>query len=152
LPKIDDGAQQAASQSKVVPASPIPAASAIRLTVSFKLDPRLSGGTYGGEHWVSPATFTSAVQEGKEATIDAIVKGLDSRGAPLRIGPSWTAEDPSMVAVSPVSPGEIDHVQITVKHVGETKLTIAASGSSKVLRIKATSAANNRGLQVTISQ
>jgi hypothetical protein len=153
MPATAGRSQQTASPPKPVPApSSLPAQAGVRLNVSFKLDPRLSGGTYGGERWVSPPTFTSVVQEGKEATVDAVVKGLDSRGAPLRIDPNWTAADPSMVIVSPVSPGQTDHVQITVKHVGETKLTIAALGVSKELRIKATSDAGSGGLQVTITQ
>ena len=140
--------------SPAAPAAPPPAAAAtgVRLKVLFKLDPALSGGTYGGEHWVSPPTFTNAVQGGKKATVDAMVEGVDSRGAPVRIGPTWTAADPSMVVVSPVSPGATDRVQIAVTRSGETTLTIEALGVSRVLRITAESLAGGKGLQVKISQ
>ncbi len=152
-PRPEASPKQTASSPTVVPVSPSqPAATGVRLKVLFKLDPRLSGGTYGGEHWVSPPTFTNAVQGGKEATVDASVEGLDSRGAAVRIGPTWSAEDPSMVVVSPVSPGATDRVQISVTRAGETTLTIAALGVSKVLRIKATTLTEGRGLQVAISQ
>ncbi len=30
------------------------------IQVSFKLDPRLSGPTYGGERWISPPTYMGA--------------------------------------------------------------------------------------------
>jgi hypothetical protein len=153
MPATAGSSQQGASPPKPAPASSsLTAQYGLRLNVSFKLDPRLRGGTYGGERWVSPPTFSSVVQEGKEATVDAIVKGLDGRGAPVRIDPNWTATDPSMVIVAPVSPGQNDHVQITVKHAGETTLTIVALGISKELRIKATSDASSGGLQVTITQ
>jgi hypothetical protein len=152
MPATAGSSQQGAPPKPAPASSSLPAQAGLRLNISFKLDPRLSGGTYGGERWVSPPTFSSVVQEGKEATVDAIVKGLDGRGAPVRIDPNWTATDPSMVIVAPVSPGQNDHVQITVKHVGETKLTIVALGVSKELSISATSDASSGGLQVTITQ
>lgn len=124
----------------------------IRLEVLFKLDPRLSGGTYGGEHWVSPATFTSAAQAGVETSVEARVRALDSRGAPVKAGATWSAGDPSMLSVAPISPGDTEHVQITVKHVGQTTLVIAAAGATKVLRVTATAVANGRGIQVGIAQ
>jgi hypothetical protein len=152
MPATAGSSQQGAPPKPAPASSSLPAQAGLHLNISFKLDPRLSGGTYGGERWVSPPTFSSVVQEGKEATVDAIVKGLDGRGAPVRIDPNWTATDPSMVIVAPVSPGQNDHVQITVKHAGETTLTIVALGISKELRIKATSDASGGGLQVTITQ
>jgi len=150
-PATPAGSQQPVSPKPGPAASISPAPAALRLNISFKLDPRLSGGTYGGERWVSPATFTSPAQEGTETKIDAKVTALDGRGAPVRIEPTWAATDPSMVTVAPVSPGKADHLMITVKHVGETKLTISALGVSKELRIKATST-DSPALRVTISQ
>ena len=150
--KAEAVVQQAATQPKAVAAPSLPAASRTRIEVSFKLDPRLSGGTYGGEHWVSPANFSSAVQAGTEANVEVRVRALDSLGAPMTIGPTWSAADPTMLIVSPISPGATDHVLITVKRIGETKLVIAASGATKVLCVKASAVANGRGVQVDIAQ
>jgi hypothetical protein len=51
-------------------------AAAATINVAFKLDPRLSGPTYGGERWVSPPTYTAAsAQDVVEAGL-----ALDARG------------------------------------------------------------------------
>jgi hypothetical protein len=148
------GVVQSAAEPSAAAVSPtsVVASAAIRISVAFKVDPRLSGGSYGGERWVAPRAFSSAVQQGPEARVEAKVKGFDARGAPVRIDPTWTAADPTMVIVSPVSPGATDHVAIAVTRAGETKLTIAALGVAKELRVKATSAPNGQGIQLTISQ
>lgn len=145
-------ASQETTQPKPVSAPSKPTTTGIRIEVSFKLDPRLSGGTYGGEHWVSPPTFTSAAQAGTETSVEARVRALDSRGAPVKVGSTWTTADPSMLSVAPMSPGETDHVQIIVKRVGQTRLVIAAAGATKELRVTATAVANGRGIQVDIAQ
>ena len=87
-----------------------PTAPLTDITVLFKLDPRLSGGTYGGERWLSPPTFTSAAQGGTVGTVDARVKGVDDKGRPVDIVPEWTATNPEMVTVTP---GERDEFRIT---------------------------------------
>lgn len=92
------------------------------------------------------------MQEGKEATVEAKVEAVDAKGQPVHTSPTWTAADPAMVVVSPISPGATDHVRITVTRAGESELTVAADGVSKELLIKATSVANGRGMQVAISQ
>jgi hypothetical protein len=48
------------------------------LTVAFKLDPRLTGGTYGGERWVSPPKYTTAGEEADVATVEVRIHGLDA--------------------------------------------------------------------------
>lgn len=150
--KTGVSAPQEAIQPKTASAPLKPSAAGARIEVSFKLDPRLSGGTYGGEHWVSPPTFSSAAQLGTEATLETRVRVVDNQGVPVKTALSWTAADASLVSVSPVSPGETDHVQITVKRIGETKLVITAAGATKELRVKATAIANGRGIQVDIAQ
>lgn len=147
-----------ASQQKELPSTSAQTATAARPTivsrinVSFKLDPQLSGATYGGERWLSPSTFTSSIQQGNEATVEARVEPVDAKGQPVTTNPSWTAADPAMVVVSPISPGVTSHVLITVKHAGESKLTVVADGFSHEMLIKARSLGNGRGLQVAISQ
>ena len=121
LPVVVQASPQAASPA---------GASLTDITISFKLDARLSGPTYGGERWVSPPTLTGA--SGQD-TVDAKAMGVGAKGEPIRISPKWIASDPEMVTVSP---GEGDYVKITVKHTGESKLEVTSDGITKELLIK----------------
>ena len=118
------------------------------ITVSFKLDHRMSGPTYGGERWVSPPTFTFA-HGGKQLTIEAKSQGVDAGGRPMDISPKWTPADPDMVAVTPDQGSE---VKITIKRAGQSTLEVASQGYSKMLSIKATAIHEGKALQVEISQ
>ena len=133
----------------IMPASPLraePDADSLKaITVSFKLDPQLSGGTYGGERWVSPPTFTGA--SGQD-TMEARVEGTTMKGLPVRISATWTASDPEMVTVTP---GERDGFRITVKRAGESRLTVASQGVSKELVVKAVKKLG-KALQVEVIQ
>jgi hypothetical protein len=117
------------------------------LTVSFKLDPRVLGGTYGGERWVSPRTYTQ-VQDGNNLTVAIRAQGLDAKGQSVDISPKWIASEPDMVTVAP-SQGKA--FVITVHRAGESSLTLTSQGVSKTLAIKATAPKDNV-LQVEISQ
>lgn len=125
-------AKQAAPQNKAVPAAVSRPAALADISVSFKLDPRLTRGLYMGERWGSPATY-SGVQEGV-FTVDARVQGLDVKGQPVDISPKWIPEDPKMVTVSP---SQGNAVQITVLRAGRTSLKVTSQGFSKILYIKA---------------
>jgi len=138
------GAVPASAQQ---PVRPPPSLTDIRIL--FKLDPLLSGPTYGGERWLSPATFTSAAQAGTVGTVDVKVRGVDARGRPVNIVPEWTAADPDMVTVTP-GQKQKDEFRITVKRAGESKLTVASQGFSKELVVKAKNLGN--AIQVEISQ
>jgi hypothetical protein len=133
--------QQASSEAA-------PAGALNRITVSFKLDQRLSGPTYGGVRWVSPPTFTFA-QGGEQLTVEAKAQGVGADGNFLDISAEWTPADPEMVTITR---GQRNEVTITVKRVGESKLKLATQGASKELLIKAKSFANGNGIQVEISQ
>jgi len=126
--------------------SPQAATTPTGIEVSFKLDPRLTRGMYMGDRWVSPPTFTQ-VGEGKKVTVEAIAKGLDATGKPVKISPEWTPEDPGMVMVTP---DQGDAVKITVQREGQSKLKVVSSGVSTELLIKATYQGDT--LQVEISQ
>jgi hypothetical protein len=117
------------------------------ITVSFKMDPRIARGLYLGDRWISPPTYTSSLQEGKEITVEARVHGVDAKGNTMNIKPGWTPSDPEMVTVTP---GEGSEVEITVKRVGKSTLKVAAPGVSKELSIKATEAEN--AIHVEFSQ
>jgi FKBP-type peptidyl-prolyl cis-trans isomerase FklB len=117
------------------------------LRISFKLDPRLSGPTYGGDHWIVSSPFTSVAQVGTQATVEAKVDGVAKNGAPVRAAAEWTPADPEMITVAPA---ENSQVKITVHHAGESKVTVASNGVSKQLLVKAKRVGN--ATQVEISQ
>jgi hypothetical protein len=125
-----------------------PAGALHRLTVSFKLDQRLSGPTYGGPRWVSLPTFTSA-QGGDQLTVEAKSQAIGADGNVLDISAEWTPADPAMVTVTR---GPKNEVTITVKREGESTLTLVAQEVTKKLVIKAKAIANGSGMQVEISQ
>jgi hypothetical protein len=116
------------------------------ITVSFKLDPRITKGLYMGDRWASPPTHTR-VQEGKTCTVDARARGFGAKGKPVKIRPKWIPADPKMVTVSP---GEGSEVKITVQRDGQSKLTVVTPGVSKELSIKA--AYQDNAIRVEISQ
>lgn len=116
------------------------------IAILFKLDSRMSGPTYGGERWVSPPTFSFA-QGGKQLTIEAKAQGVDAKGRPLDISPTWIPADPEMVTVTP---GPRNEVRITVLSPGQSSLKVVAPGFTKELSIKAKHQGN--AMQVEISQ
>jgi FKBP-type peptidyl-prolyl cis-trans isomerase FklB len=135
--------------ARFAPASPAaePEADPVKaITLSFKMDPRLSGPTYGGERWLSEPKFTTSAQEGKVGTVDVKVDGVDADGRAVKVVPRWSASDPDMVTVTP---GAKDQFRITVKP-GESKLTVETQGISRELRIKAKALGN--AVQVEILQ
>lgn len=111
------------------PAAAAPASSDIVL--SFKLDPRLHGPTYGGEVWVSPHTYMGA--SGQD-TVEVRAEGVEANGSRRILTPDWIPSDPAMVTVSPERG---PRVTILVKRAGESKLTVASPGLSKDLLVRA---------------
>jgi len=131
-------------------AEPVVAKTALPLEdirISFKLDPRLSGSTYGGERWIVATPFTSVAQVGTQATVEAKVEGVAQNGAPVRASVEWTPADLDMITVAS---GENSQVKIIVHHAGESKLTVASNGVTKQLLVKAKRVGN--ATQVEISQ
>jgi FKBP-type peptidyl-prolyl cis-trans isomerase len=113
---------------------------------SFKLDPRLLGGTYAAEHWISPPTYDgSAAQD----TVEAKAIGVGTKGQPVRITPRWIPSDPEMVTVSP-DQGAL--VKIKVTKAGESKLQVTAGGVSKDLLIRSEYLPTTNAIQVHITQ
>jgi hypothetical protein len=119
-----------------------PATGAIQL--AFKLDPRLSGATYGGERWVSPPIYQGS---SGQSTVEAKASVMDASGRPTKASIDWKSSDPEMVTVSPAA-GE--KVTITVKRAGESSLTLTSGAVSRKLGVKALD--RNGARQVTISQ
>src|SRR5919197_455158 len=54
--------------------------------ISYKLDSRLTGSTYGGERWVSPRTYVGV---SGQTTVDVRVAGVDASGTPVDVAPAW---------------------------------------------------------------
>lgn len=134
----------AAPASSPAPGKAAPAADKPRIQVAFKLDPRLSGPTYGGEHWVSPQTYRGA---SAQDTVEVRASAVDARGRLVKISPGWKVSDAEMVTVSPPRG---DRVTIAVKRAGESSVTVAQDGTSRTLSVKATQ--TNGIVQVIISQ
>jgi hypothetical protein len=106
--------------------------------VSYKLDPRLSGGVYGStDRWVTIPSYLK-VGEGKTCTLDVRVQGLDQL--------TWTAENPEMVTITPTQGPQ---VTLVVQHAGETRVHARSDAASKDFTIKAEY--RNDVLQVEIS-
>jgi hypothetical protein len=114
------------------------------IQLSFKLDPRLSGATYGGERWVSPPTYQGSAGQ---STVEAKGSLMDAGGRPTKATIDWKPSDPEMVSVSPAR-GE--RVTITVKRVGESSLTLTSGAVSRKVSVKAMDMNGTR--QVTITQ
>lgn len=129
-----------AGDEQVVVAAATPAT----INFSFKLDPRVSGPTYGGERWVSPRTYTGA---SAQDTVEARALAVDARGRRVSGGVEWTSSDPETVTVAPPR-GE--RVVITAKRAGESTITVSSGAASRRLAVKVVRA--NGTLQVSISQ
>jgi len=113
---------------------------------SFKLDPRLLGGTYAAERWISPPTYDgSAAQD----TVEARAIGVGAKREPVRIIPRWIPSDPEMVTVTPEQ-GAV--VKIKVTKAGESKLEVASGGISKELLIKSEYLPTTNAIQIHITQ
>lgn len=115
--------------------------------ISFKLDSRLSGGTYGGERWVPPPY--GPISYSGIYTLEARTYYIDSDGRQVGINAEWIPADSNLVTVAP---GTGEQVTITIQGIGETSVLVkTAQGISKTLHIKAT--AQNDVMQVVeISQ
>ncbi len=116
------------------------------IKVSFKLDPRLHGPTYGGELWVSPSTYFGA---SAQETVEARVEVIDAGGRQTKISPTWTPSDPEMLEVSPT---QGNAVKITVKRAGQSSVKVVSQGISRKLFIKATATHEGKVMQVEITQ
>jgi hypothetical protein len=123
---------------------PAPAAGEPRIQVVFKLDPRLSGPTYGGAHWVSPPTFHGAAAQD---VVEARASAVDARGRRVKGSPRWKPSDPEMVTVTPLRG---DRVAIAVRRGGESQVVVALGGAARTLNVKA--ARVDGAWQVSISQ
>lgn len=136
-------AAPASSRTSDAKAPPAPAPT-VTIAFSFKIDPRVLGPTYGGEHWVSPSTYTGARAQG---AVETRARVVDARGAPVKTLVEWTVSDPEVLTVSPPK-GE--RVTISAKRPGVSTVTVKAGGASRTFTFEAD---NPGGVwQVRVSQ
>jgi hypothetical protein len=111
-----------------------PAPSLAGITVSYKLDPRLTSGLYMGDRWVAPATYNSInTVVGKSLTVEARAQGYDAAGRRWKVNPQWIPSDPEMVTVSPARGSA---VTITVRRPGESTITLKAAAIATTLTLR----------------
>jgi CHRD domain-containing protein/Big-like domain-containing protein len=116
------------------------------LQISFRLDPWLIGGSYGGGFWVSPPSL-GPVTQGATFTIETRADGLADSNT-VAANATWTPADPQMVAVSVE---EARQVTITVLRAGQTTVEVTCQGARKSLSITATNYLGT-ALQVVMAQ
>jgi hypothetical protein len=117
---------------------------AARIQLAFKLDPRLSGPTYGGERWVSPPTYSGA---SAQDTVEIRAHPVDALGRPVQLEAEWSVSDAGLVTVAPSRGAQ---VRITVKRAGRGSVTVKAGGVTRTLTL--TAAQPHGALQVEITQ
>lgn len=114
----------------------------IEFQISFKLDERILGPTYGGPRWVPPP-FGPVTYSGSY-TLEARTYYISEAGQQVAVSAEWVPANPNLVEVSP---GKGDQVAITVKGIGKTSLLVKNSqGTSQTLYIK--SSAKNDLIQM----
>jgi hypothetical protein len=111
--------------------------------VSFKVDPRITQGHYHGDRWVSPPTFTLIVQAA--SPVVSARAHLAQDGGLMDASATWTAADPSMIAISPAEGHE---VAITILTAGQSAITVATAQGSNELAVTAAHDAGNWRVEV----
>jgi hypothetical protein len=114
------------------------------LQVAFKLDPRLTRSLYMGERWVSPPTYATA-QRGAVFVVEARARRADGRRSTAP--PTWTASDPTMVAIATGARGE---ARLAVLRPGTSSVVVRDGDASRTLRVAANRQADD--WRVDISQ
>lgn len=143
-------------RSEVAPSSPKPsptpspgdASGAVSLVVLFKLDPSVrGGGTYGGDIWVAPPTYTLFLRAQATATIEARAEGLDVARQTVQVDPAWSSDDEALVRVTPARGA---HVTVSVRGIGRTAVHVTAGAVAKALWV--TSVYQGDLLRIDVSQ
>ena len=113
------------------------------IRVSFKQNAPKGDSPESSDSWVSPPVYATT-----QDTVEAKADGLSGTGKLTGIVPRWTSADPEMIVVSPT---DGNAVIISVRHPGESKVTVASRGISKQLTVKAKHTDGN-AIQVEINQ
>ena len=105
------------------------------MQIAFRLDPRLTRGSYIGDRWVSPPTYIRVLQHPGQS-IEARTQWLDATGRPIAIDTEWVSADP---AIASVSTGDVwGEIAITIAGEGTTAIDGRAGSTSKRMVVTAT--------------
>jgi hypothetical protein len=116
------------------------------IDVSYRLDPWLISGNYGGGFWASPAVL-GPVHVSRGFSLEVRAEGL-SGGHAVAVSPTWITADPSIATVSPSQGGQ---VTLTVHRIGRTFVYAIAEGVRTTLLVSA-SASSGTDMELTISR
>jgi hypothetical protein len=116
------------------------------LSILYKSDSRMVGGTYAAPHWLKKPKFTSAVQPGAMAIVDVKVRGLDATGKLMPVDPDWTVADPDRITVTPGGAGEF---RIIVNGAGESTLRVSSQGVYAELLVKSKDLGSATQVEIT---
>jgi hypothetical protein len=116
------------------------------IQVAYKLDSRITGGSYLGVRWVAPAIFRTARLSGKSIKVQALAQLFGATGDNLRVVASWVPANSNVVSVAPSG----TEVTLTVRCGPKTTMRVeAAAGARNVAVIPICS---SRGIQAEFRQ
>lgn len=104
------------------------------ITVSFKLDSRLTRGLYMGDRWVSPKRFSASNGAGDPIAVQVRAFGVNTRGGRKRLSATWTVGDADIVSVSPTQGAEVD---LVVSDEGRTTVRVESGHVVEELDVRA---------------
>jgi hypothetical protein len=116
------------------------------LSILYKSDSRMIGGTYAAPRWLIGPTFASVVQPGAMGIVDVKVRGLDATGKLMPVTPDWTVADPDRITVTPGRAGEF---RITVSKAGESTLRVRSHGVYADLLVKSKDLGDATQVEIT---
>ncbi len=137
----------AESNTATVRVAVLPGPTISDIGVSYRLDPWLISGNYGGGFWVAPAVLGPVVVGRGGFSLQVRAEGL-SGGTAATVSPTWITADPSIVTVSP-SQGR--QVTLTVRRIGRTSVYVIAEGVRTTLIVNA-SDFQGTAMELTISR
>jgi hypothetical protein len=135
------------SNTATVRVAVLPSPTISDIDVSYRLDPWLISGNYGGGFWVSPAVLGPVLVSRSGFSLEVRAEGVSGNTA-VTVSPTWITADPSIVTVSP-SQGR--QVTLTVHRIGRTSVYVIAEGVRTTLMVNAS---DYRGfaMELTISR
>ena len=116
------------------------------LSILYKSDSRMVGGTYAAPRWLIGPTFSSTVQPGAVSIVDVKVRGLDATGKLMPVYPDWTVADPDRITVTPGGAGEF---RITANKAGQSTLRVSSQGVYAELLVKSKDLGNATQIEIT---
>ena len=117
------------------------------IDVSYRLDPWLISGNYGGGFWASPAVLGPVHVSRSGFSLEVRAEGLSGDTA-VAVSPTWVTADP---AIATVSPNQGRQVTLTVHGIGRTSVYVIAEGVRTTLLVNASDYLGT-ALELTISR